>query len=275
MKATLHCGKRGSADHNDRNFDYENCGDGHIDPSRVKDNYYQSYKDIFPFKKAEEQFYKDQYSDWIKEQNKSNRRTRNQNRKKTVKSLLKSPYTKPSEMILQIGNRKEHPDPQVFADCVHDFVKSMAPYAENYHILNVAIHNDEATPHAHIRGIWDYVDESGNRHISQNKGLEALGIPLPEKEAPVSVHNNRKITFDATIREKWYDICEEHGIEIDRQPNYENQVHMEKAQLIIHDLKKEIDELEKENEMLREQIEMLEKELEETKKEKSKNEMTR
>lgn len=265
MKATLHCGKNGSADHNDRNFDYINSGDGHIDPERVKDNIYISYKNILPFKKAEEQFYKDQYSDWIKEQNTKNKQSKHTQRKKTIKSLLNGSYTKPDEIILQIGNRKEHPDASVFSDCVMDFVKAMAPYGENFHIIDIAVHKDEETPHAHIRGVWDYIDENGNRHISQNKGLEELGIPLPYPDQDTGLYNNRKMTFHAEIRETWYKICEEHGIQIDRAPIKDNQIHMTKSQLIISDLTKENQKLREENIQLSKRIQNLELELKHTK----------
>lgn len=275
MKATLHCGKNGSANHNDRNFDYINLGDQHIDPSRVKDNIYQSYKNIMPFEKAEEQFYKDQYTNWINRQNEENKKSRHPQRKKTVKSLLKGKYTKPDEIILQIGNRKEHPDAELFSGCVLDFVKAMAPYAENFHIIDVAIHKDEETPHAHIRGVWDYVDEYGDRHISQSKGLEALGIEPPHPELETSIQNNRKTTFHAQIRRQWYDICEERGVKIDRTPIPENNIHLTKPQLIISDLKKENEQLREENLLLKEHIRNLEKQIEDLQREREVSERTR
>lgn len=266
MKATFHCGKKGSADHNDRNFDYMSCGDGHIDPDKVKNNVYQSYKNIFPFKKAELQFYQDQYTPWIKQQNMANKLGKT-SRKKTARSLLNGSYTKPTEIILQIGNRKEHPEAAVFADCVQDFITSLAPYADNFHILNIAIHNDEHTPHAHIRGVWDYIDHYGNRHISQTKGLEALQIPLPNPDMEVSMRNNRKMVFDTILRKKWYDICEEHDLEIDRVPVPDHLIHLEKENYILLDMKKQIDTLEQENFTLKEELCQMELELEKIKKE--------
>lgn len=252
--------------HNDREFDLEATGDRHIDASRTKDNIYQSYKNIMPFSKAEEQFYKDHYKEWIRKQNKANVKHGHRSRNRSIQTLLKGKRTKPDEIIVQIGDRNEHPSQEVFRDCAMELVRELAPYAEHFHILDVAIHNDEKTPHAHIRGIWDYTDESGIRKISQEKALEALGFAPPAPELPSGQKNNRKISFHHEIREKWYDICEAHGLEIDRTPVLENDVHLTKEQLIQRDQAAEIEALRDENEQLRAEIERLERELERSKK---------
>ena len=270
MKATLHCGKRGSADHNDRQFDPRTTGDHHIDANRMVNNIYSSYKNITPFINAEREFYKDSYSEWIEMQNEKYKAHREQKRLKSVKKLLEGRNTKPDEMILQIGNEQNHPDEEIFAACVSNFVKSLAPYAQNFHVMDVAIHNDEATPHAHIRGIWDYIDHDGIRKISQSKGLKQLGFELPNPEQEEGRYNNRKISFQREIREKWYDICEEHGIEIDREPIPDNQQHLEKNELTlkmqidrIKAQEKQIEDLDAEIATKQEQLLQLEREFRE------------
>ena len=280
MKATLHAGRRGSADHNDRRFDPRVTGDHHIDPDRMKDNIYSSYKNIQPFAEAEKEFYKDSYSEWINAQNKKHLASRNKKRCRTIDQLLAAQKTKPEEIILQIGNQKLHPDEQAFAACVSDFVRSLAPYAQNFHVIDVAVHNDEATPHAHIRGVWDYIDQDGLRKISQHEGLKQLGIELPYPDAPEGRYNNRKITYQKTIREIWYDICEEHGFQIERDPIPDNQMHLEKNELTLREQEKQIQDmvnrirtLDAEIAMRQERLDQLEKEVqekEERKKEKQK-----
>lgn len=253
MKATLHCGKTGSADHNDRQFDPKTTGDHHIDPERMSQNVYRSYKNITPFAEAEKQYYKDHYMPWVKMQNKKYLAHREKNKLKSINKLLNGKNTRPDEIILQIGNHKEHPDGQVFADCVDDFIKSLAMYATHFHILDIAVHNDEATPHAHIRAIWDYTDKDGIKKISQGEALKQLNIELPDPELEESRYNNRKMTFQNEIRNKWYDICQEHGFEIDRIPDQTNQMHLTKNQVIIRDQERKIEELQ-------EQLTRLEKE---------------
>lgn len=248
MKATLHNQRRGSADHNDRNFDISAVKDHHIDPERIHENIYSSYKNIRPFEEAERAFYTDSYSEWIETQNKKYLEHREPKKLKTIDKLVFGKHTKPKEMILQIGKSNIHPDKEIFADCVLEFVKSLAPYAQNFHVIDVAIHNDEETPHAHIRSVWDYIDENGIRKISQEKGLKQLGFELPDPEQAESRYNNRNMIFQDEIRQKWYDICEEHGIEIDRSPIPGNQQHLEKNELT---LKMQADQIKAQEEQIR------------------------
>ena len=267
MKATLNNGRNGYADHNDRNFDISKAP--HIDPYRQKDNVYYSYKNIRTFAEAELQYYKDHYQEWLDTQNQKYLKRREKHRVKTICELLQGKQTHPEEIILQIGNKDEHPDRVTFQACVQDFVQSMAPYAANCHILDVAVHNDEATPHAHIRTVWDYTTEDGMRKISQREGMRQLGISLPDPDKEESRYNNRKMTFHKQLRDTWYDICEEHELDIDRIPDLTNTQHMQKNQVILRDQQLQIERQEQrlkelEQDIIAKQValETLERELE-------------
>lgn len=216
-KAAQHVGRRGSAKHNDREMASE-YQDHHIDITKEDQNLYVSYKGL-PFTEAEKAFYNDHYGEWVKQRNERYIKDGHKDRAKSVESMLHDKRTMPEEVILQIGNKNKSVDPKIFEACVNDYLKALGQYNSNCHVIDVAIHNDEATPHCHIRRCFDYVDEHGNRRLSQRKALEALGIDPPDKNLPDNLRcNNRKMTFDAMMREKWYDICEAHGLMIDREP---------------------------------------------------------
>ena len=48
--------------------------------------------------------------------------------------------------------------------------------------------------------------------------MEQAGLSLPDQTKSVGRDNNRSMTFTALCREKWQDICEEYGYEVEREP---------------------------------------------------------
>lgn len=233
MKVVLNNGRNGLARHNDRDFNLEKS-DGHIDITRQDQNiYHNCYDDKnMTFDQTERKYYKEHYSGWMKTINKDHIRSRHKERTLNVSKLLKSRLYCPEETIIQIGSKNNHVNPKLFEECVKEYVDYLTKYDKNVHVLDWAIHNDEATPHVHIRKVYDYIDENGDRRISQNKALEALNLDLPNPEAEISRANNRKMTLDMECRERLYEICEEHGIEVDRLRE-SLQVHLSKQELTI------------------------------------------
>ena len=106
------------------------------------------------------------------------------------------------------------------------------------HLLSIALHGDETSPHAHIRRVWDYETKDGPT-LGQDKALQAAGVELPDPSKPKGRYNNRKMTFDAMMREKWLDICERHGLRLDREP-VPGMRHKDKADYIRDQIEKEI-----------------------------------
>lgn len=248
MRATSHNGRWGSVKHNGRGFDLTKAG--HIDQSRVRDNLYWHWDQEDGdnnFEGAEERYYHKQFGVALAAQNKRHMAARQRNRVKTMSDWLNAKNTCPEETIWQIGNMTEDVDPEDFAAAVEELQEWLtewsAAHGEPYKILDTAIHMDEASPHAHSRRVWQYQDVDGTWKIGQNKALAAAGVPLPNPSAPEGPKNNRKMTFDAMVRDKWMEICESYGYEIERKPDPTHETHLPKEQYIyLHEREAELDE---------------------------------
>ena len=55
----------------------------------------------------------------------------------------------------------------------------------------------------------------------------------PNPDKPKGKHNNRKQTFDAVCRELLFEICEKHGLHLDREPVYGGRAYLEKQDYIL------------------------------------------
>ncbi|MBE5893123.1 MAG: serine/arginine repetitive matrix protein 2 [Lachnospiraceae bacterium] len=262
MKLTRHngrCGKHGTYNpkHNDRRFDVDNSD--HINPELTKQNIYwdcingfttpqdhQMDKDgDISFEDVELLFYTSQYTAFINAQNERNIKSRHANRNRSVEDLLKNKKTCPEETIYQIGNMDESVPPEILLQITTEFLTKMRDqFGEHVHILNWALHLDEKTPHIQERHVFDCKNQYGEICPQQEKALEALGIELPDPTQPRSKFNNRKQTFDAICRSMLFDICEQHGVHLDREPEYGGRSHMEKNDFILAKQKSAIAEKE-------------------------------
>lgn len=113
-------------------------------------------------------------------------------------------------------------------------------FGSHVHILNWALHMDEGTPHIQERNVFDCKNQYGELCPQQDKALEELGIPLPDPSKLKSKYNNRKQTFDAMCRELLFDICEKHGLKLERDPAYGGKGYLEKQDFIIEKQKQAI-----------------------------------
>ena len=154
---------------------------------------------------------------------------------------MKGDKTQVKEMILQIGNKDNHPAKEVLLECVHQFNEEFNKrYGSNAHILNIAIHNDETTSHAHIRFICDFVDKDGIKKICTDKALKKLGIKPPKATAKTDRYNNALQTFTEQIRFIWNQIIKNHGIEIDDTVINASQKHLTVLEYKTKKLQEEI-----------------------------------
>ena len=244
MKATMHNGRIAGALHNDREFAKNNnfYDDGHIDFSKTPENIsWQLYPNM-SFAENERTYYEKYFSKALAEVNEAYIRNRHPERCKTMDDWLSSTRTCPEESILQIGNMIEHGSKEDLYDCVEDFITWFKAETKGHcQILDMALHVDEKTPHFQMRRVWQY-DDKGTLKIGQDKALKVLGYELPNPEAPTSRYNNRKKAFDEKARQKWYDICEEHGFEIDREP-IKGRTHKQTYEYIEERLESHCDEL--------------------------------
>lgn len=226
MKATLHIG-RGTVKHNDRNFNLDNAR--HIDQTKQNENFYinRYLDDTITFEECERRYYQENYLQGLEAQNEKYRKRRQYRYIRSIDDLMKAEKTQPKEMILQIGNKDSHVDPETLRHCIYQFNEEFNQrYGTNAHILDIAIHNDEATPHAHIRFICDYTDKDGHKKICTDKALKVLGIKPPKDTARADRYNNALQTFTEQIRFIWNTIIRRNGIEIDETVSNPSQKHL-------------------------------------------------
>lgn len=263
MRATRHNGRSGkhgvyNPRHNDRQFDIANSE--HIDAEKEKQNIYwdcyrgyvqnpsnQTLRDLgavepdASFHDMEKMYYEDYYYDFIQGQNARNEKNRHPERNRTTEDLLKNKMTCPEETIFQIGKEGEHISGDQLFQIADTFMKRFeGRFGEHVHILDFALHMDETTPHIHERHVFDCKNKYGELCPQQEKALEALGIPLPDPDKPRGRNNNRKITFDLICRNLLLDICREHGLEIEEEPEYGGKKYLEKQEFIIQAQKEKI-----------------------------------
>ena len=124
--------------------------------------------------------------------------------------------------------------PAVLAEIAAEFFEEFdRRFGKHIHILDWALHLDEATPHIHERHVFDCENRYGEIAPQQEKALEALGFERPHPDQKASKLNSRKITFDAACRVMLFDICERHGLHLDREPEYGGRAYLEKQDYIL------------------------------------------
>ena len=133
-------------------------------------------------------------------------------------------------------------------EIIQEFMSAIQErFGSHVHVLDWSLHLDETSPHIHARQVFDIENRYGEIEPKQEKALEALGIPLPFPEKKPGRQNNRKITFDSICRELLLNICEEHGLEVERDAIYGGRENREKNDYIIQAQRERIAELEQRN----------------------------
>lgn len=244
--------------HNDRQFDVNHADS--IDKSRTSLNLYWDWQNglrdhdanqsgQYPsFNQAEREFYEQRYGDYLAGQAARNVKAGHAGRNRTVDDLMADVRICPEETIYQIGKEGEYPPPQVLMEVMQEFMDTFQDrFGKHVHILDWALHLDETSPHIHARQVFDIENRYGEIEPKQEKALEALGIPLPFPEKKTGKMNNRKITFDSICRELLLNICEEHGLDVERDAIYGGKANRDKNDYIIEAQREKIAELERRN----------------------------
>lgn len=208
--------------HDERNFDVEESR--HIDNEKVKDDVFVTWLDTeeksFGFEEAVLKAYEEFYTPHLKRINDNYVKDRHAEKQKTMEEFLAS--NRPEAFILQIGNCLDNVDADTLRECVEDYLDWEEEWNEEhgrpFEILTLALHADEASNHIHGLKAWKARDKHGNLIPNREKALEQAGVELPNPGKKVSRYNNRNMTFTAMCRDKWLDICEEHGFDIIREP---------------------------------------------------------
>ena len=255
MRASRHNGRSGKhgvydVKHNDRNFDVANSE--HIDAERTKLNvYWDCYQGYclngdtserkLTFTEIEKAYYFEHYGDHVDAQNERNEKAGHAERNRTTDDVLKNNKTCPEESILQLGNIDCSVTPDVLAKVVAEFFEEFEKrYGSHVHILDWALHLDEATPHVHVRQVYDALNKYGELCPQQEKALEELGFELPDPTKKRSRFNNRKMCFDAECRKLFLDIGQKNGVELEYEPEYGGASYLEKQDYIIENQQKRI-----------------------------------
>lgn len=259
MKLSRHNGrtnKNGAykVSHNDRKFDVDIAD--HIDKEKYKANiYWDCYQGYYseellpredgeipaPFLDVERLYYHEHYSNFCEKQSERNHAARHFNRDRTPEDLRQDKRTCPEESILQIGNMDESVSPDVLAEIATEYFEEFnRRFGEHVHILNWALHLDEATPHIHERHVFDCENKYGEVTPQQEKALEALSIDPPDPDKKINRTNNRKITFDKICRTLLLDISKKHGLSLDEEPEFGGREYLEKQDFILQKQKEKI-----------------------------------
>ena len=255
MRASRHNGRSGKhgvydVKHNDRNFDVANSE--HIDAERTKLNvYWDCYQGYclngdtserkMTFTEIEKAYYFEHYGDHVDAQNERNEKAGHAERNRTTDDVLKNNKTCPEESILQLGNIDCSVTPDVLAKVVAEFFEEFEKrYGSHVHILDWALHLDEATPHVHVRQVYDALNKYGELCPQQEKALEELGFELPDPTKKRSRFNNRKMCFYAECRKLVLDFGQKNGVELEYEPEYGGASYLEKQDYIIENQQKRI-----------------------------------
>ena len=244
--------------HNDRQFDVTHADN--IDQARTTQNLYWDWQnglrnneqnqsgDYPSFSQVEREFYEQRYGDYLAGQTARNVKAGHAGRNRTVDDLLSDTRICPEETIYQIGKEGDCPPPGVLLEIMQEFMSTFQErFGSNVHILNWALHLDETSPHIHARQVFDIENRYGEIEPKQEKALEALGIPLPFSDKKPGRQNNRKITFDSICRELLLNICEVHGLDVEREAIYGGKANRDKNDYIIQAQRERIAELEQRN----------------------------
>lgn len=259
-RVTSHFGRIGSTVHNARDFDLNNAP--HIDKDRAGSNLYLCVEQMEDgswgynwcptqgeFVESELAYYTDRFGQSLGRKNDRHIAARHYKRVKTMEEVYHGQHTQPTEQILQIGDKDTCIDPTIMRRAWTDYLRWVRDWSADHgghlHLLSSALHVDETSPHAHNRYVWEYVDDAGVVHIDQDKAMEQAGLELPDATQPRSRYNNRAMTWTAMCRDKWIDICQGYGIDVELEP-VKGRTHKTKEDYIAEqERKKDLDQRER------------------------------
>lgn len=213
MRVTMQCGRQGSAVHNMHT---------HVDRASrdvMLCDYTRMAGDTL--RAREIAYYNATFGQALNARNERYRKQRHPERCRTMKQVYTGRTTRPEEVILQVGRLGDTIDRETFKALVMDFMTEWNAWNDKMghpaQTLNVSLHYDETTPHAHWRRVWQYRDDCGYMQIGQEQALRRAGVQMPAPGAE-SRYNNRKITYDAQVRKLWQSVCRAHGLQIETEP---------------------------------------------------------
>lgn len=214
-------GQTYSPKHNDRQFNLTHAP--HINPARTSSNWTWHWLEntdcIVSFEDAEREFYDRYIADHLQAVNGRYEAQRHAERVRSMDEYRKAPQSCPEETIICIGNRDVHPDPGELLAAYLELQHWQQQTFPQLHVLDYAMHLDEqGAPHIHERHVWTYTDADGHMAIGQARALEQMGVQRPHPEQPRSRYNNAKMTYTQAVRQRFTEICQRRGLEIETMP---------------------------------------------------------
>ncbi len=168
------------------------------------------------FLELEQAFYKEHFGDHVNAQNERNIKSGHKERNQTIEEYYYNRKTSPEDVIIQIGNIDEHPTVDELWACALKYKDDFdEKFGEHCRILTMALHDDEATPHVHIRRVWMSQDEKGDEYVNSAKARREMDIMLPNESKAEARFNNTKMTFTQIEREMLVQICKDEGLDIE------------------------------------------------------------
>lgn len=226
MKATYRNGK-GSASHNDRNYLSATKQDKEEVISK-----WQLFKECDSFHDNEIKAYEQLYGEWLKNRNDKLIKDGHPERCMTIADLVGKPNEEKrkgryevNETILQLGKNGDNIPIETLCDCVNQFVgMTKQMYGSNMEWLDIAVHfENSSVGHAHLRRTWFSFDEEGRAYPAKKQALKDLGFDV---RADDDRRHNATVRQTEAERALWYQICKEHGIDLEEEPDLDNIKHM-------------------------------------------------
>lgn len=236
-----------TAKHNDRNYDVSKAKN--IKTDKMKNNRYVSLQsrqwysevnkgDYGSFDEVEHDFYDKHFRKQYEATQERYRAKRNYSKLTDFDDWRKQKLHCPEETCIQIGNVDGHAKLSEMLKIGHEYLMAEKKYYKQHNIrcviLDAAFHGDEAVGHMQIRRVYSYVDNDGIEKIGQNECLKRSDLSLPYPGRPIGKDNNYKMTVDADLRRILLDICENHGLSIEREPE-RNVTHNRSKEKLIAD----------------------------------------
>lgn len=242
MRASYHNGRVTASglaydvNHNDRNFTSDNP---RHDPKKSINNQYMVLDDNGGLRNLRQgenlhnfelEYYSKHFKQHIDAQNERYLSARHADKTKTIEDYYTSSRTCPEESILQIGGKNNNIDYLDFVCAVDFYVRNHNAQHPNSPIIDVSIHADESSPHAHIRRVYLANDKYGYEQVTQHGSLEAEGYTLPKPDEPRGRYNNLKIPYSADCRNHWIDTCLAFGFSVEKEAAGASRKHIDTAQ---------------------------------------------
>ena len=255
MRLTKHNGRKNKSGvyrvkHNDRNFDLDKAE--HIDKEKTKDNvYWHCYgEEKLTFEEAELKFYKENFGDMLEAKNARYIKQRHPERVQSMEKMIKNEKFCPEETLFYIGKKGDTVDKDTLISVFDDYKNWHEEEYPNIKFLDWSFHGDEpnGAPHIQERHVWTFTDEAGNLSIGQNKALSEMNIQAPAPDKPINKNNNAKMTYTADTREKLFEICKKHGLELIEEPQEASRSGLSQLEYIR---RQELEKLEQQREELK------------------------